>query len=145
MNWNLLLEAATEAVTEAAETAAANPMDLVQMMDVLMEVLLFGCGVYALFSAIKLRKLCYLFPNTFIYPGDCKPDECSDVLGFIDYIFPRLALLGAGMLILGALFLVNMLVIKIDAIWVNVLSIVLPLALFAWYIVVQRKAAKRFW
>ena len=93
-------------------------------------------------------------PSTIVMPSACKAQSwrsissvpwCSDVLGFIDYIFPRLALLGAGMLILGALFLVNMLVIKIDAIWVNVLSIVLPLALFAWYIVVQRKAAKRFW
>lgn len=145
MNWNLLLEAATEAAMEAAQATAANPMDLVQMMDVLMEVLLFGCGVYALFSAIKLRKLCYLFPNTFIYPGDCKPDECTDAPGFIDYIFPRLSLLGVGMLILGGVFLLNMLVFKIDALWVNILSIVLPLSLFAWYIIVQRRAAKRFW
>ncbi len=149
MRWNLLLEAATETVTqaatEAAESTAANPMDMVQMLDVLMVVMLLGCGVYALYSALKLKKLCYLFPNGLLYPGNCKPEDCTDAPSFILYIVPRAVLLGIGMIIIGGLFLLNMLVFKIDALWVNLLSIVLPLALFAWYVVAQRKAGKRFW
>ena len=145
MTWNRLLEAATEAVTEAADAAAGGSMDMLQMLDTLLVVMLLGCGAYAIFSAAKLRKLCYLFPNNFIYPGDCKPDDCVDVPGFIFYIFPRLLMLGIGMLLLGGAAALNMLVLKLDATWIDIASIVLPLLLFAWYIIAQRRAAKRFW
>ncbi len=145
MKCNLLLDTATEAVTETAENAAAKPQSLTDMMDLLMIVLLIGCGVYAMFSALKLRKLSYLFPNSFIYPGNCKPDDCTDAPGFIIYIFPRLMILGAGMLVFGILFLLATKVLGMVTLWVNIVSVVLPLALFGWYIVVQRRAAKRFW
>ena len=112
---------------------------------VLAVVMLLGCGVYALYSALKLKKLCYLFPNNFLYPGNCKPEDCLDAPSFIFFIVPRAILLGVGMAIIGVLFLLNMLVFKIEALWVNLLSVALPLALFAWYIVAQRKAGKRFW
>ena len=54
-------------------------------------------------------------------------------------------MLGIGMLLLGGAAALNMLVLKLDATWIDVASIVLPLLLFAWYIIAQRRAAKRFW
>lgn len=145
MKWNLLLEAATETATEVAEDAASVSMNPVQMLDMVMVVMLLGCGVYALYSALKLKKLCYLFPNNFLYPGDCKPEACVDSSGFILYITPRLILLGIGMTLIGVLFLLNMMVIKADSLWINMASVIIPLALLAWYVIAQRKAAKRFW
>ena len=145
MKWNLLLEAATETATEAAEEAASFSMNPVEMLDMVMVVMLLGCGVYALYSALKLKKLCYLFPNNFLYPGDCKPEACVDASGFIVYITPRLILLGIGMVLIGGLFLLNMLVFKEDSLWINLASVIVPQALLAWYVIAQRKAAKRFW
>lgn len=146
MKWNLLLEAATEAVTEAATDAAQQPQtDLTSMLDLILLGILAVCGVYALYAVIRLHRQYMLFPNNILYPGDCPPAECKDVLGFIDYMTPLLITLGASMLVLAAAFGLNMFVFKLESIWISVAELVLPMGLFVWYIIAQRKAAKRFW
>lgn len=146
MKWNLLLEAATEAVTEAAADAAQQPQtDLTSMLDIILLGILAVCGVYALYAVIRLHRQYMLFPNSILYPGDCPPAECKDVLGFIDYMTPLLITLGAAMLVLGAAFGLNMFVFKLESIWISIAELVLPMGLFVWYIIAQRKAAKLFW
>lgn len=133
-----------EAAQTAAETTGGSD-SVLNLLDSLMGFMLLACGVYALFTAFKLKHLCYLFPSSFLYPGDCKPNDCTDVPGFIDFMLPRLFLFGGAVLLLAAVFLVNMLVLHIDSVFFNIGYIVVPLALFGWYIFAQRKAAGRFW
>ena len=136
-----LAEAATEAAGE--QTGSLDSMG--NMMQILLLVLLVGAGVYALYSAIRLHREQMLFPNKFLYPGDCKPEDCADVGGFIDFILPRTLLLGASMLVMGVALALNTYVFLLDALWIDIAMLVLPFGVFLWYIIAQRKAAKRFW
>lgn len=134
----------TEA-TEAANGQANGFAGMINMLDMLMLVMLIGFGIYGIYSALRLRKEQMLFPNKFLYPGGCAPENCLDPGEFIDYIVPRALLLGVGMLLLGALFALNVYVLHIESWIADLASIVLPVAVIVWYCVVQRKAARLYW
>ena len=135
---------ATQA-TEAAQQATSSFMDMVDMLDMLMLVMLLGFGVYALYTAFRLNKEQMLMPNRVLYPGDCKPEDCVEVGEFIDFILPRVIILGAALLVMGIALGLNMFLFKIDSLWIDISMMVLPLGVFVWYIISQRKAAKLFW
>ena len=141
----IFLTEATEAATEAA-AQQGNPLTgMVDMLDTLMLIMLFGFGIYGLYSAIRLRKEQMLFPNKFLYPGNCDPAACLDPGEFIDYIIPRALILGVALILLGGLFALNAFVLHIDSWLIDLGMIVMPVAVIVWYCVVQRKAAKNYW
>ena len=143
----IFLTGAAEA-TEATEAAdQANVMTgMLDMFDVLMLVMLIGFGVYGLYSAIRLRREQLLFPNKFLYPGGCAPEECLDPGEFIDFIVPRTIILSVLLIVMGSLFALNTFVIKIESFYATLAWIVVPIAVLGWFgIFVHRKAAKRFW
>ena len=117
------------------------------MLQILLLVMLGGSGVYALYSVIRLQKEQLLFPNKFLYPSNCKPDDCTDVSGFIEFITPRILVFGIVCILLtigmaiswfAGLFTLPM--------WLD--NIVLPalgIGVFIWYMVVQNKVYKLFW
>ncbi len=144
MNWILtLLTAATEAASETAQQSTS--MDTIGMLDILLMVMLFGCGIYSLYTVIKLRRTYYLEPNKFLYPANCKPEDCLDADGFIDYILPKLTICGILWLLSGIAFAVNNYVLKFEGWLVYTLTIIVPVAPFVWYMFIQRKSAKEFW
>ena len=115
-------------------------------LDMLLLVMLLGSGIYGLYSAIRLRRTFLLFPNKFLYPGDCPPENCIDEGGFIDFIVPRLTILSIALLLMGVVYGVWFLFFQHIQHWViDVASMVLPVSAFVWYVIVQRKAAKLFW
>lgn len=135
-------------LTEATEAATqqGNPLGgMVDMLDSLMLIMLFGFGVYGLYSAIRLRKEQLLFPNKFLYPGNCDPAACLDPGEFIDYITPRALILSVALILLGGLFALNVFLLHIDSWIIDLGMIVMPVAVIIWYCVVQRKAAKNYW
>lgn len=137
-------------LSETAETvqsgAQGQSLDgMVDMLDTLLVVMMIAVGIYAIYSAIRLYREQMLFPNKFLYPGDCKPEDCLDPGCFIDYIFPRLLILGAALLIMGILLGLNSYLFKIDALWIDISMMVVPVSIFVWYMLCQRKAAKSFW
>lgn len=119
--------------------------DMGGMLSLILIVMLLGCGVYALYTYFRLHRTCALFPNKFLYPGGCTADTCADVDGFIDYIEPRLLLLGLAMLLLGGAYFYYSIILKATFLWADIISVVLPAGVLVWYMVVQRKAAKEFW
>ena len=152
MNLFRLLLTETEPVTAAAAAAEAEagtgnaPMDsMLQMLDIFMLAILVGAGIYALYCAIRLRRTYLLFPCKMLYPGNCSHTDCLDEEGFIHYIFPRILILGIALLVLGGAFAVCRYVLKLDSLIFNICSMVLPLAVLGWYIVVQRKCAAAYW
>ncbi len=141
----IFLTEATEAATEAAAQQGGALDGMIDMLDTLMLIMLFGFGIYGLYSAIRLRKEQLLFPNKFLYPGNCDPAACLDPGEFIDYIIPRALILGVALILLGGLLALNSFVLHIDSWIIDLCMIVLPLAVIVWYCIVQRKAAKNFW
>lgn len=135
-------------LTEATEAAAqqGGTLDgMVDMLDSLMLIMLFGFGIYGLYSAIRLRKEQLLFPNKFLYPGNCDPAACLDPGEFIDFIIPRALILSVALILLGGLLALNSFVLHIDSWLIDLGMIVMPVAVIVWYCFVQRKAAKNFW
>ncbi len=115
------------------------------MMDLMLMALLLLSGIYGLYTVIRLRRTFLLFPNKFLYPGNCSPDDCLDEDGFIDYILPRLTLWSVTMFVLGVLYTLNVYVIQYGAFWFRCVMIVLPLVVLGWLMIIQKIAAKRFW
>lgn len=141
----IFLTEATEAATEAAAQQGGALDGMIDMLDTLMLIMLFGFGIYGLYSAIRLRREQLLFPNKFLYPGNCDPAACLDPGEFIDYIIPRALILSVALILLGGLLALNSFVLHIDSWIIDLCMIVLPLAVIVWYCIVQRKAAKNFW
>lgn len=137
----IFLTEATEAATQQGGTLDG----MVDMLDSLMLIMLFGFGIYGIYSAIRLRKEQLLFPNKFLYPGNCDPAACLDPGEFIDYITPRALILSVALILLGVLLALNSFVLHIDSWIIDLGMIVLPVAVIVWYCLVQRKAAKNYW
>ena len=137
----IFLTEATEAATQQGGTLDG----MVDMLDSLMLIMLFGFGIYGLYSAIRLRKEQLLFPNKFLYPGNCDPAACLDPGEFIDFIIPRALILSVALILLGGLLALNSFVLHIDSWLIDLGMIVMPVGVIVWYCFVQRKAAKNYW
>lgn len=117
------------------------------MLEMLLMLMLGGTGVYALYSVIRLRHEMYLFPNRFLYPSNCRPEDCTDVDGFIDFITPRLFLFGGACLAVTVVMVLSWVfhLFTMPA-WLDTYGIAaIGLLCFVYYIVVQNKVYKRFW
>ena len=117
------------------------------MLHLLLLLTMGGTGAYALYSVIRLQIQQYLFPNRFLYPSNCKPEDCTDVDGYITFITPRLYIFAISCLLVAALMLLAW-VLQLFALpsWMD--TFVLPLIgilCFAYYIVIQNKVFKNFW
>lgn len=148
MNWFrlLLTDAAVESTVAEGVQQQKNVFgSLSSMLDTILLVMLFALGVYGIYTVIRLRREMVLFPNKFLYPGNCDPDSCLDPTEFIFFILPRVTALSVGMLVLGILFALNSHLFHLDHIAIDIATIVLPVAVMVWYAIVQNKAAKRFW
>ena len=98
-----LLETAANAA-DAAQSGS-NGTDLTQLTNILdwfMIVLLPAVALYLFYTVFRLRRDRVLFDNKLLYPGGCTKDDCIDPDGFIDYILPRLIIIGAAFLLCGA-------------------------------------------
>lgn len=114
----------------------------------LMAAMLVWVCVNILISAVRLNRACQLIPSRFIYPSNCKPELCRDVLGFIRFITPRLVVFGLLGLLLAVFFVVNEMTGLLSALpaWFSDgVALFLFVPLFVWYVIFINKAAKRFW
>ena len=97
------------------------------------------------FHVFRLRRDRVLFDNKLLYPGGCTKDDCLDPDGFIDYILPRLIIIGAAFLLCGAFTALVVFIPAMDTLVCNILEIVFPIAAIAWYSFVSRHAAREYW
>ena len=147
--WNCMTDEVTEmprcfSISIQSETAGGAALD--NTFRIVLIVMLVGCAAYALYSAIRLRVTCELVDNKFIYPGNCKPADCLDALGFIDYIFPRCVIFSVVMLVLAVVYTLLSYVVKLSGmVYFELAMIVLPVLAFIWFMYVQRKAAREVW
>ena len=143
--FRFFLTEATEAVTEGAEATGSPLGGMVDMMDLLLVVMLLGFGVVALYNVIRLHREQMLFASKILYPGDCKPEDCADPGGYIDFIVPRLTILSIAFILMGVVAILLLYVVPLNSAWMELASVILPVGGLIWYVICQRKAAKLFW
>ena len=113
-----------------------------------MAALLIWVGVSILIAVIRLNRSYELTANRFLYPANCKPEDCQDPAGFIRFMTPRLAVFGPLCVLICVFYLLNEFTGLLSGLpkWFsNGAALFLFLPLFVWYIVFINKAAKRFW
>ncbi len=141
----LLMLLTVQSETAAQTAAQPQTLDLSRILDLLLVLMFLGCGVYCVYTFIRLCREQMLFDNKVLYPGDCKYQDCADPVGFMEFIRYRVLALGVFLVLCGVLAVLNSYVIQSANQWISIGLIVLPLLGFVWYTVIQRKAAKRFW
>lgn len=132
-----------DAQETAADTVGTDSM--LDMMDLLILAMFVGFGFYCIYTFVRLKRECMLFDSKVLYPGNCPAQDCTDPVGFIDFIQYRLLILGIFLVFCGGLDALNTYVLKFTSLWFSIVQIALPLVGLAWYAVIQRKAAKLFW
>ena len=125
-----------------------NELDYSNFLALILAAMLAWVCVNILLSIYKLNKSYEMNPNRFIYPANCKPEDCRDVVGFVGFMTPRLVAFGVLGLLMSAFFVVNELTDFFNFLpnWFTkgaVFFLFVPL--FVWYVVFINKAAKRFW
>ena len=129
-------------------------MDVMTGFELYFHIITLACGVYVLYTDIKLRKEGKLFANQLLIPKDAKPEHCVDEEGYVEYVTPRLLVLGILLVLAGGLCLLNgqlhvgaMLfpqVAEIDF-YVEMGGIVLSLVSVVWYMFCWVRSRKLFW
>ena len=122
-----------------------NGMEL--FLNLAMTVMLGGAGIYAIYTAIRLQRDYELFENRILYPANCPRRDCKDVVGFIDFITPRLWVMGALCLILAVFMVLSKLagLISLPE-WADLYLLpLLGVGVFVWYISVNSRCAKKYW
>ena len=132
-------ETAVATVNTTVDTLGAT-----SMMDILLIAMFIGSGVYLIYSYIIQRRTNTLLANKMICPGSCDVQKCLKPEEFIKFILPRALILGIALLIFGGLFILEHFYGSGDAL-INIVLMILPLAMFGWYVHEQRKAIKLFW
>ncbi len=117
-------------------------------------IITIGGGIYCLYSLIKMKMAGKLIPNQLLVPKNAKPEDCLDEELYIQYISPRILVLGILLLLGGG---IQMVVDHLDLaaklfpaveninLYVNEGCVALCLAGLVWYMVCWNKALKTFW
>ena len=125
-----------------------NELDYSNILVLLLAGMLVWACANVLIAIIRLNRTYDLTPNRFIYPANCKPEHCRDVVGFVSFMTPRLLTFGILGVILAAFYVVNELTGLFSFLpdWFSSgVSLFLFIPLFVWYVIFINKAAKRFW
>ena len=129
-------------------------MDMMSGFELYFNIITLACGVYALYTAIKLWKLNKLFPNQLLVPKDAKPGDCLDEEGYVGYVKPRLLILGIVLTVVGGICLADskwqisaMLFSGAEkaSFYLVEGGIVLCLVALVWYMFCWTKARKLYW
>lgn len=136
----------TVASTEAAQQAGGSLGSMSNLLSFMLLVMLFGMFGYCVYSALKLKKTYLLFPNKILYAGNCRPEDCLDPYAYVEFIWPKVLLLGLGMLLCGVFCLLCLLVPAMKSSFLcDILLMVIPVTMLVLYLVAQNRGAKRFW
>lgn len=110
-------------------------------MNLLLDAVAIGCGIYCLYTWLKLVFTNRLFMNGILVPKGKTEKDCLDEEGYIDYIKPRLGVLAVFTTLYGLFFLLNDNLPQelIPYPW-NLAPLVVVLGVLIWYAACNRKA-----
>lgn len=116
------------------------------ILDVVLLAMLVAVAGYAMYTAIRLKKEYMLFPNKFLYPAGCAPEDCLDQWGYIDYIIPKLTILSIACFVMAIAYGVRVFMFPEVEHWtIQIATLLLPFGVLLWYAIIQNKVSKTFW
>lgn len=128
-----------------AQTMSDIVMGFSAVTSIVFLVVILFFGYYGTHALVRLRREKELFPNRLMYPNYCPHDECIDPEGYIKYIFPRLGLLSAVMLLSGVTLLVSFFIPGMRTIGLSLALYGVPFVVYMYYSFSLRRAAKKYW
>ena len=103
-----------------------------------------GCGVYILYTFVKLMIYGRLFANSLLIPSGKKPEDCDDPAGYIAYVKPRLLVVGIVVLVFGIVSLINE-SLQFFTFAASMASVGFTFLVLIWYGICSSKAYKLYW
>lgn len=76
-------------------------------MTLFLDVVLLGCGVYCLYTWLRLAVTKKLFKNGLLVPKEKKISDCADEQEYIRYMMPPLAAMAVVTMAYGVIMLLN--------------------------------------
>lgn len=107
----------------------------------LMDVLILGCGFYALYSAYMLKTQGKII-KTFLVFKDTDVDSCKDLQEYANLMSPKLYTLGGIMVAYGVVSLINTYLVNINGLYITFI-VIFTVALI-WYGIAVSKALKKY-
>ena len=105
------------------------------------DLVVMGVGVYGFYSWYMLVKK-HEIKKTLLIGGNGTAAQCTDVAGFAEFIWPKLLVLSAAMLIFGGISAYNSYVGDVGMVlWIGM---AIFLAIIIWYCVQLKKADKLY-
>ena len=129
-------------------------MDMMNGFELYFNIINLACGVYCLYTALKLRKVGKLFPNQLLIPKDSTPDDCLDEEGCVEYVSPRLLVFGIILTLIGVVCLADSTLhlgaslfpqIENLSFYLVEGGIILALVSWVWYMSCWLKCRKLYW
>lgn len=107
----------------------------------MLDILVLGCGLYAMYSAYVLRQEGKIV-RTFLVFKDTDLDSCKDLQGYANYMSPKLWTLGIVMTVYSLISLANTYVVQINTLfWLMMAAF---LVVLFWYGMEAKKAMKKY-
>ena len=114
-----------------------------ETLDLILMLSFLVFGALCIFNAFRLRSAKKLFDSMVLYPGGLKKEDCQDPEGFMDYMKPRMGILGGMLLLVAGIYALKLYVGLPKAL--SIAHIVFTVAALAWGFSLYHSAAKRFW
>lgn len=114
-------------------------------MTLMLDAISLGCGLYCLYTWLRLVFTRRLFKNGLIVPREKQIEDCMDEESYIRYISPSLATASILTTLYGVFLLINdVLGIKLlEGSWVF-LPMAAVLASLVWYAVINSRANRTY-
>ena len=114
-------------------------------MNLLLNMITLGCGIYCLYTWIKLLIDKKLFKNGLLVPKEKKVSDCSDEKAYIAYIMPSLSVTAIITMLYGIFSTVNEeLATPIVPYPWNYIPLAVVMGALVWYGVCNSKANRMF-
>ncbi len=111
----------------------------------LLDLVALACGVYSLYTWVKLLIVGHLFPNGLLVPKDRKVEDCADEEGYIAYIRMPLGVLALSTMGYGVFQILNTYLAKplLDG-WLSLLPLLAVMGVLVWYAIVSGRANRDY-
>ncbi len=78
-----------------------------ESMNLMLDLIGLGCGIYCMYTWLKLAIGRKLFKNSLLVPKEKEVTDCLDEPGYVAYMLPRVAVLAVVTMCYGVLITIN--------------------------------------